>query len=86
MAEYDQCTALIVVDVQNDFADPRGGLYVPGGEEVVVVANDAIRRATDAHALVVLTQDWHPPSTPHFAKDGGSGPSTASRTRGVRSW
>ncbi len=74
MAEYDQCTALIVVDVQNDFADPRGGLYVPGGDEVVAVANDAIRRATDAHALVVLTQDWHPPSTPHFAKDGGIWP------------
>jgi nicotinamidase/pyrazinamidase len=23
---------------------------------------------------VVLTQDWHPPSTPHFAKDGGIWP------------
>ena len=25
-------------------------------------------------ALVVFTQDWHPPSTPHFVKDGGTGP------------
>ena len=25
-------------------------------------------------ALVVATQDWHPPSTPHFAKDGGIWP------------
>jgi nicotinamidase-related amidase len=25
---YDDTTALIVVDVQNDFADPEGNLYV----------------------------------------------------------
>ena len=25
-------------------------------------------------ARVVYTQDWHPPSTPHFAKDGGVWP------------
>ena len=36
---YDSATALVVVDVQNDFADPAGGLYVQGGEEVVVAAN-----------------------------------------------
>ena len=29
--EYDYNTALLVVDVQNDFADPAGGLYVTGG-------------------------------------------------------
>ncbi|HEU4919179.1 MAG TPA: isochorismatase family protein, partial [Candidatus Limnocylindrales bacterium] len=27
-----------------------------------------------AGALVVYTQDWHPESTPHFAKDGGIWP------------
>ena len=26
---YDAATALIIVDVQNDFADPAGSLYVP---------------------------------------------------------
>jgi nicotinamidase/pyrazinamidase len=74
MADYDQTTALIVVDVQNDFAHPDGSLHVPGGEEVIVVANREIRRAADAGALVVFTQDWHPPTTPHFAKDGGIWP------------
>ena len=54
-------TALIVVDVQNDFADPRGALYVRGGEEVLPVANAEIARARAAGALVVYTQDWHPP-------------------------
>lgn len=74
MAEYDGKTALIVVDMQNDFADPRGALYVRGGEDVLPVANDEIAKARAAGALVVYTQDWHPPSTPHFAKDGGTWP------------
>ncbi len=74
MAEYDPQTALIVVDVQNDFADPRGALYVRGGEEVLPVANAEIAKARAAGALVIYTQDWHPPSTPHFAKDGGTWP------------
>lgn len=71
---YDERTALVVVDVQNDFADPDGSLYVDGGEQVVHAANREIERAKDAGALVVYTQDWHPESTPHFAKDGGSWP------------
>jgi nicotinamidase/pyrazinamidase len=74
MAKYDPETALIVVDVQNDFADPGGGLYVRGGEEVVPVVNQEIELAARAGAMVVYTQDWHPPSTPHFAEDGGVWP------------
>ena len=73
-AAYDQATALVVVDVQNDFADPDGGLYVPGGEEVVAIVNDEITNAREAGATIVYTQDWHPPSTPHFEKDGGVWP------------
>lgn len=71
---YDEHTALVVVDVQNDFADPGGSLYVPGGEGVVPNVNREVRAALDAGALVVYTQDWHPESTPHFAKDGGIWP------------
>ncbi len=74
MTRYDERTGLIVVDVQNDFADPAGSLYVRGGEEVVPVANAEIEAALAAGALVVYTQDWHPPSTPHFQKDGGIWP------------
>lgn len=72
--EYDPSTALLVVDVQNDFADPAGSLAVSGGEGVVDAANEEIGRALDAGAVVVYTQDWHPDSTPHFAKDGGVWP------------
>jgi nicotinamidase/pyrazinamidase len=71
---YDDRTALVVVDVQNDFADPAGGLYVSGGEQIVRLVNGAVAAAADAGAVVVCTQDWHPADTPHFEKDGGTWP------------
>ena len=71
---YDEHTALLVVDVQNDFADPHGSLSVQGAEEVVDVANREAARARDAGALVVYTRDWHPAETPHFAPFGGVWP------------
>lgn len=74
MAKYDPETALIVVDMQNDFADPKGSLYVRGGEEVVPLVNREIELARGAGATVVYTQDWHPEHTPHFARDGGIWP------------
>ena len=74
MPGYDAATALIVTDIQNDFADPKGNLYVSGGEQVIPVANREITRAREAGAVIVYTQDWHPESTPHFEKDGGIWP------------
>lgn len=74
MVEYGPEVALIVVDVQNDFADPAGSLHVNEGERVVPVANREIRRAREAGSPVLYTQDWHPPSTPHFNTQGGIWP------------
>ncbi len=74
IVHYDRETALVVVDCQNDFADPEGSLYVEGGEGVVARCNAEIVRALAAGAFVVYTQDWHPESTPHFEKDGGIWP------------
>jgi nicotinamidase/pyrazinamidase len=74
MSRYDDRTALVVVDLQNDFADPAGSLAVAGGEAIIPLVNAEVRAALDAGALVVATQDWHPESTPHFAKDGGIWP------------
>lgn len=74
MSAYDAATALLVVDLQNDFADPAGSLSVAGGEAILPRVNDEVRRAGEAGALVVATQDWHPPSTPHFQRDGGIWP------------
>ena len=74
VAHYDDTTALLVVDVQNDFADPAGGLYVRGGEQVVPLVGIEVGAAQNAGATVVYTQDWHPRDTPHFEKDGGVWP------------
>jgi nicotinamidase/pyrazinamidase len=67
-------TALLVVDLQNDFADPRGSLYVRGASEVIDRANANVRLAKQAGATIAYTQDWHPAHTPHFAQDGGIWP------------
>jgi nicotinamidase/pyrazinamidase len=72
--DYHPGVALLVVDVQNDFADPAGGLSVRGGDAIVTAVNEQIARAIAGDALVVYTQDWHPASTRHFAKDGGIWP------------
>jgi len=71
---FDPRTALVVVDVQNDFADPAGSLSVAGGEAIVPYVNERIHEAGAAGAVVVYTQDWHPEHTPHFAPDGGNWP------------
>ncbi|HWQ90472.1 MAG TPA: bifunctional nicotinamidase/pyrazinamidase [Clostridia bacterium] len=57
-------SALIVVDVQNDFL-PGGALAVPDGDAVIPVIN----RLQPAFPLVVATQDWHPPDHGSFASN-----------------
>ena len=74
MTRFDPQTALIVVDVQNDFADPAGSLAVRGAERVIAAVNELIAAAESAGALIVYTQDWHPRRTPHFETDGGLWP------------
>jgi nicotinamidase/pyrazinamidase len=54
--------AFVLVDVQNDFC-PGGALAVPGGDEVVDIANALAPR----FALAVATQDWHPAGHASFA-------------------
>ncbi|MEY2451065.1 MAG: nicotinamidase/pyrazinamidase [Acidimicrobiaceae bacterium] len=71
---FDPAVALVVVDVQNDFADPNGSLSVSGGEAVVDTVNGLVAEAVAAGSQVVYTQDWHPPITPHFETDGGIWP------------
>src|SRR5476651_2351388 len=67
---YDRATAL----VQNDFADPAGALAVAGGDAIIPYLNGQVAAARGSGALVAYTQDWHPASTPHFARDGGIWP------------
>ncbi len=74
MTEYSPTTALIVVDVQNDFAQAAGSLHVAGAEDAIPFIDTQIEAARAASATIVYTQDWHPASTPHFARDGGIWP------------
>ncbi len=74
MAAYDAGCALLVVDMQNDFAHPDGALSVAGALEIVPLINAEVEDARAGQAMVVYTQDWHPPDTPHFKKDGGIWP------------
>ncbi|MDQ1423828.1 MAG: nicotinamidase/pyrazinamidase [Acidimicrobiaceae bacterium] len=66
--------ALIVVDVQNDFASPTGALYVLGGEDIIARVNQEVSAFLASGQVVTYTQDWHPPRTPHFRTDGGVWP------------
>jgi nicotinamidase/pyrazinamidase len=84
VVDYDRSTALVVVDVQNDFADPKGSLYVGEGERVVPLANREIERALGAGGLVAYTQDWHPAQTPHFQSGGGVWPQHPTTPKGPR--
>lgn len=71
---YDARTALVVVDVQNDFTDPAGGLAVTDAEAILPEVNARIAACRSAGGLVAYTQDWHPERTPHFMTDGGPWP------------
>lgn len=74
-------TALIVIDVQNDFC-PGGALAVGEGDAVVPVAN----RLMTAYPLSVLTQDWHPADHASFAAnhDGAAPFSTTEMAYGTQ--
>lgn len=74
MPDFDSRTALLVLDIQHDFADPVGSLHVRGGEEIIPEVNAAIASALDEGAGVIYSQDWHPASTPHFENNGGVWP------------
>ncbi|WP_426594657.1 isochorismatase family protein [Cellulomonas sp. McL0617] len=66
-------TALIVVDVQNDFCE-GGSLAVTGGAAVAGAISAYLARTGDTYDVVVATRDWHAPlpdtNDGHFAADG----------------
>lgn len=55
-------SALIVIDLQNDFC-PGGALAVPEGDSIVPGINALMAQ----FPAVVLTQDWHPAGHSSFA-------------------
>lgn len=66
-------TALIVVDLQNDFC-PGGALPVPGGDTIVPAVNEYIEKLRLANGPVFATRDWHPSDHCSFRERGGPWP------------
>jgi nicotinamidase/pyrazinamidase len=66
-------TALIIVDVQNDFC-PGGALAVPEGDRVVPILNKYIQIFQTHDAPIVATRDWHPLNHSSFKPFGGIWP------------
>ncbi|RLE63482.1 MAG: cysteine hydrolase [Thermoprotei archaeon] len=52
-------TALIIVDMQNDFAHPEGRLFVPEARKTIPAIKKLLEKARKAGVLVIYTQDWH---------------------------
>lgn len=66
-------SALLVVDVQNDFCT-GGALAVPGSDAVVSALNKHLRKAAIRGMPVYASRDWHPARTTHFQAFGGEWP------------
>lgn len=66
-------TALVIVDVQNDFCE-GGALAVAGGSAVADAITEFLHARDEQYDTVVTTQDWHNglPDTNdgHFAAEG----------------
>ena len=69
MNPESQDSALILVDIQNDFC-PNGALAVTEGDLIVPIVNRLISR----FPLVISTQDWHPANHISFKAQGGPWP------------
>lgn len=71
--DIDNKTAIILVDVQNDFC-PGGSLAVSDGDAVVEPLNTVAAKVRKAGGLVIATRDWHPVNHISFIKQGGLWP------------
>ena len=60
-------TALIIIDMQNDFC-AGGALEVKDGEKII----DPINTAQDKFETIILTQDWHPKDHSSFASNNSA--------------
>jgi nicotinamidase-related amidase len=59
-------TALLVIDMQNDFVRADGALHVPGAEETVPRIAKLLEVARSSGIRVVFTQDTHHDEDPEF--------------------
>ncbi|GIU71093.1 MAG: bifunctional pyrazinamidase/nicotinamidase [Candidatus Nitrosocaldaceae archaeon] len=71
--KLDKNSALIVVDMQNDFL-PGGSLPVKDGDKIIPVINNCIRKFKEQGLNIFATRDWHPEDHISFKERGGPWP------------
>jgi len=59
-------TALIIVDMQNDFAHPDGKLFVPESRKIIEPIKGLLNKARENNVLVIYTMDTHMENDPEF--------------------
>lgn len=72
-------TALILVDIQNDFL-PGGALAVSNGDEIIPIINRLLECPFD---YVIATKDWHPIDHGSFAENHDKEPGDHVKLAGV---
>ncbi|MBL3521482.1 bifunctional nicotinamidase/pyrazinamidase [Serratia plymuthica] len=75
-------TALLLIDLQNDFC-PGGALAVTDGDATVIAANQAIAACVARGEPVVACQDWHPANHRSFAVNSGTEVNTQGELAGL---
>jgi nicotinamidase/pyrazinamidase len=65
-------TALLLVDIQNDFC--TGTLAVPGAVKILPEVNELIDIAIKHNLPIIASRDWHPENHSSFADCGGPWP------------
>jgi len=61
-------TALVVVDMLNDFLDPQGALFFPGGREIIAFVAQRMQDIRQQGGAVIFVCDTHAPDDPEFRR------------------
>lgn len=69
----DDGSALIIVDMQNDFM-PGGSLPVPDADKIIPIINKYIEIFMAKGLPIFASRDWHPPNHISFKQRGGVWP------------
>ncbi|MDT3777192.1 isochorismatase family protein [Nitrospira sp. MA-1] len=72
----DQFSALLLVDLQNDFF-PGGALAVPEADSLIPLINAYIKHFSRQGWPILATRDWHPANHSSFTEERGPWPTHA---------
>jgi hypothetical protein len=70
----DNRYSLVIVDVQHDFCDPNGTMFVKGADKLPQKIIEFIQSHRDKIFEIIFTLDWHPYTNREFKKNGGKWP------------